>query len=68
MKAVTPWKLVLALTLSAVMAAPVLGSRSHAADDSPIAGLKDAKIAFDITAGEPGRLQRHRRCHDDGSR
>jgi intracellular sulfur oxidation DsrE/DsrF family protein len=48
--------LVLALALSAVVAAPVLGTRSHAADDNPIAGLKEAKVAFDITAGEPGRL------------
>jgi len=56
MKAVIPWKLVLALALSAVVAVPVLGNRSHAADDNPIAGLKDAKIAFDITAGDPARL------------
>jgi intracellular sulfur oxidation DsrE/DsrF family protein len=56
MKVTTAWKLVLALALSAVVAAPVLGTRSHAADDNPIAGLKDAKIAFDITAGDPGRL------------
>jgi len=56
MKVTTAWKLVLALALSAVVAAPVLGTGSHAADDNPIAGLKDAKIAFDITAGDPGRL------------
>jgi intracellular sulfur oxidation DsrE/DsrF family protein len=45
--------LVLAL---AVMVVVGLVGTSHAGDDSPIAGLKDAKIAFDITAGEPGRL------------
>ena len=48
--------LVLALSAVVVMTAPVLGARSHAADDNPIAGLKDAKVAFDITAGDPGRL------------
>src|SRR5437773_9117290 len=36
---------------SAVVSAPV-----EAADDNPVAGLKDAKVAFDITAGEPGRM------------
>jgi hypothetical protein len=51
---VTPLRmLVLAL---AVMVVTVVVETSHAGDDNPIAGLKDAKIAFDITAGEPGRL------------
>jgi intracellular sulfur oxidation DsrE/DsrF family protein len=45
--------LVLAL---AVMVVVGLVGTSQAGDDNPIAGLKDAKIAFDITAGEPGRL------------
>jgi intracellular sulfur oxidation DsrE/DsrF family protein len=36
---------------SAVVSVPV-----EAADDNPVAGLKDAKVAFDITAGEPGRM------------
>ena len=48
--------LVLALSVGVVLTAPALGARSHAADENPIAGLKDAKVAFDITAGEPGRL------------
>ena len=58
MKVTTTWTLVWALALSVgvVVAAPMLASRGHAADDNPIAGLKDAKIAFDITAGDPGRL------------
>jgi intracellular sulfur oxidation DsrE/DsrF family protein len=34
----------------------LVGAAVAAADDNPIAGLKDARIAFDITAGEPGRL------------
>jgi intracellular sulfur oxidation DsrE/DsrF family protein len=48
--------LVLALSVSVGLVAPVLGARSYAADENPLAGLKDAKVAFDITAGEPGRL------------
>jgi intracellular sulfur oxidation DsrE/DsrF family protein len=48
--------LVLALSVGVGLVAPMLGARSYAADDNPIAGLKDAKVAFDITAGEPGRL------------
>ena len=48
--------LVLALSMGIGITAPVLGARSHAADENPIAGLKDAKVAFDITAGEPARL------------
>jgi intracellular sulfur oxidation DsrE/DsrF family protein len=52
------WKLALAILLGAalVWAAPALGDRAQAADDSPVAGLKDVRIAFDVTAGEPGRL------------
>src|SRR5262245_50808204 len=30
--------------------------RAWAADDNPVAGLREAKIAFDITAGEPARM------------
>jgi intracellular sulfur oxidation DsrE/DsrF family protein len=56
MKVSTTWTLGLILVLSAMLAVLVLGTRSHAADDNPISGLKDAKVAFDITAGEPGRL------------
>ena len=52
------WKTCLLLLLGAtvVCAASSVGSRAWAADDNPIAGLKDARIAFDITAGEAGRL------------
>ncbi len=52
------WKVALAILLGAtvVLAAPAMGARAHAADDNPVAGLKDAKVAFDITAGEPGRM------------
>ncbi len=52
------WKVALALLLGAavVFAAPVLGAHAYAADDNPVAGLKDAKVAFDITAGDPGRM------------
>jgi intracellular sulfur oxidation DsrE/DsrF family protein len=52
------WKMALAILLGAVVAwaAPALGGRAEAADDSPVAGLKDARVAFDVTAGEPGRL------------
>lgn len=52
------WKVALALLLGAavVFASPVLGAHAYAADDNPVAGLKDAKVAFDITAGEPGRM------------
>ena len=45
----------LVLTLALTVVIGLVGT-SHAGDDNPIAGLKDAKIAFDITAGEPGRL------------
>src|SRR5690348_11547844 len=57
-KASVAWKLALAFLLAAavVFAAPAMGAHAWAADDNSIAGLKDAKVAFDITAGEPGRL------------
>jgi intracellular sulfur oxidation DsrE/DsrF family protein len=52
------WKVALALLLGAavVLAAPVMGAHAYAADESPVAGLKDAKIAFDITTGDAQRL------------
>ena len=57
-KASVAWKVALAFLLAAavVFAAPVMGAHAWAAEDNPIAGLKEAKVAFDITAGEPGRL------------
>jgi hypothetical protein len=39
-----------------VFAAPFMGAQAWAADENPIAGMKEAKVAFDITAGEPGRM------------
>jgi intracellular sulfur oxidation DsrE/DsrF family protein len=52
------WKIALAVLLGAavVFAAPVMGAQAWAADDDPLAGLKEAKVAFDITAGDPGRM------------
>ena len=52
------WKIALALLLGAVtVCVPlVIGTSAWAVDDNPVAGLKDARIAFDITAGEPGRM------------
>jgi intracellular sulfur oxidation DsrE/DsrF family protein len=52
------WRVALALWLGAavVFAAPVMGAHAEAADDDPVAGLKEAKVAFDITAGEPNRM------------
>jgi len=57
-KANIAWKITLALILGAavVFASPVLGAHAWAADDSPVAGMKEAKVAYDITAGDPGRL------------
>ena len=57
-KASIAWKVALALLLGAavVFAAPVMGAHAWAADDNPMAGLKEAKVAFDITAGDPGRM------------
>jgi intracellular sulfur oxidation DsrE/DsrF family protein len=51
-------KVALALLLGAsvVLAAPAVGARADAADVDPVAGLKDAKVAFDITAGDAGRV------------
>jgi len=34
----------------------VMQATASAAEDNPVAGLKEAKVAFDITAGEPGRM------------
>jgi intracellular sulfur oxidation DsrE/DsrF family protein len=52
------WNMALVLLVGAAIVGAALprGGRAEAADDNPIAGLKDARIAFDITAGEPGRL------------
>ncbi len=49
-KASIAWKVALAFLLGAavVFASPVMGAQVWAADD--------AKVAFDITAGEPGRM------------
>jgi intracellular sulfur oxidation DsrE/DsrF family protein len=51
-------KVALGFLLGAVMvcAAPVMSAPAWAADDNPVAGLKEAKIVFDITAGEPNRM------------
>ena len=52
------WKVALAFLLGAavVFAAPVMGAHAWAADENPIAGMKEAKVAFDITAGDAGRM------------
>ena len=52
------WKVALAFLLGAavVFAAPVMGAHAWAADDNPMAGMKEAKVAYDITAGEAGRM------------
>lgn len=52
------WKVALTLLLGTVLGltAPLPGPRAWAADENPGAGLKEAKVAFDITAGEPGRM------------
>ena len=57
-KASIAWKVALAFLLGAavVFASPVIGAQAWAADESPIAGMKEAKVAFDITAGEPNRM------------
>jgi intracellular sulfur oxidation DsrE/DsrF family protein len=48
---------VAAVVLGVVAAcAPGAMPRAEAAEDGVLAGLKDVRIAFDITAGEPGRL------------
>jgi intracellular sulfur oxidation DsrE/DsrF family protein len=57
-KASNAWKIAVAFLLGAavVFVSPVLGAQAWAADDNPVAGLKEARVAFDITAGEPGRM------------
>ena len=52
------WRVALASLLlgAAMVFAPVLGAPARAADDDAVAGLKEAKVAFDITAGEPKRM------------
>ena len=57
-KASIAWKVALAFLFGAavVFASPVMGAHAWAADESAIAGMKEAKVAFDITAGEPGRM------------
>ena len=52
------WKGGLGFLLGAAMvfAAPVMCALTWAADDNPVAGLKEAKVAFDITVGEPNRM------------
>ena len=51
------WKIALAFLLGAavVFASPVMGAQAWA-QDNPVAGLKEARVAFDITAGEPNRM------------
>ena len=49
------WKLV-AFMLGVAIGLGSSGAPAAAADDNPVAGLKEAKIAFDITAGEPNRM------------
>jgi intracellular sulfur oxidation DsrE/DsrF family protein len=46
--------IVLGATL--LLGALAAGARTDAADVDPVVGLKEAKIAFDITAGEAGRM------------
>jgi len=57
-KASITWKIALAFLLGAavVFAAPAMGAHAWAADDNAVAGMKEAKVAYDITAGEPGRM------------
>src|SRR5881628_3246421 len=59
------WRVAPAIMLGAsvLLSAPALGARVDAADTNsvagdanPVAGLKDAKVAFDITAGDAGRV------------
>jgi intracellular sulfur oxidation DsrE/DsrF family protein len=51
-------KIAIALLLGfgLVLVGVALGGRARAADDNPVAGLKEARVAFDITAGEAPRL------------
>jgi intracellular sulfur oxidation DsrE/DsrF family protein len=57
-KASIAYKVALAFLLGAavVFVSPVMGAPAWAADDNPVAGLKEARVAFDITAGEAGRM------------
>src|SRR5438128_12338363 len=52
------WRVALTILLGAsvLLSALALGARVDAADANPVAGLKDAKVAFDITAGDAGRV------------
>src|SRR5215470_5537841 len=52
------WRAALTIVLgvSVMVSAPALGARVDAGDANPVAGLRDAKVAFDITAGDAGRL------------
>jgi intracellular sulfur oxidation DsrE/DsrF family protein len=51
------WKLVtLVLAIAIAFGSSARSAPAWAADDNPVAGLKEAKIAFDITAGEPNRM------------
>ncbi len=52
------WRVAVAILLGAsvLLSAPALAARVEAADANPVAGLKDAKVAFDITAGDAGRV------------
>jgi intracellular sulfur oxidation DsrE/DsrF family protein len=51
------WKLVtLVLAIAIALGSSARSAPAWAADDNPVAGLKEAKIAFDITAGEPNRM------------
>jgi intracellular sulfur oxidation DsrE/DsrF family protein len=44
------------LGVAIAFASPGMIDLAWAADDNPVAGLKEAKVAFDITAGEPNRM------------
>ena len=51
------WKLVtFVLAIAIALGSSAQRAQAWAADDNPVAGLKEAKIAFDITAGEPKRM------------
>src|SRR5262245_39402760 len=49
------WKL-RAFVLGVAIGLASSSAPAWAADDNTVAGMKEAKIAFDITAGEPGRM------------
>src|SRR2546428_4142205 len=52
------WRVAVAILLGAsgLLSAPALAARVEAADAHPVAGLKDANVAFDITAVDAGRV------------